>query len=145
MYSSVCIYKNPSKNFILDTVINRRCAGVFTTYRVRYSQFDEGSRLSEDYNVNQRNYTFKILIFKILNYIYHETCRGHGDDGPPVSVEHGLEGGLLVLLLEHVDQRGEHDRSHAWERGIATKFARNKFHEICIIIFRILSSRNLPN
>ncbi len=81
--------------------------------RIEYSQFDEGSRLSEDYNVNSRNYTFKIFKFKIFNYIFHDTCRGHSDDGPPVGVEHGLEGGLLVLLLEHVDQRGEHDRAHA--------------------------------
>lgn len=110
--------------------------------------------MPEEHKLNPRNYTFKIFKFKfkfkIFNYIFHETYRGHGDDGPPVSVEHGLEGGLLVLLLEHVDQRGEHDRAHAWEKGTLTKFARNKnfsrnLHFYILQTFFLPLSLILPN
>ena len=41
-----------------------------------------------------------------------DTYRGHGDDGPPVGVEHGVEGGGLLLLLEHEDEGCEHDGAH---------------------------------
>jgi hypothetical protein len=64
----------------------------------------------------------KVAFFSCVYLIQHLTLwhnrmsdRGHGDDGPPVGVEHRLEGGLLVLLLEDVDERGEHDGAHAEE------------------------------
>ena len=56
-------------------------------------------------------YSPKRLIFVVANLSH----RGHGDDGPPVGVEHRLEGGLLVLLLKDVDEGGEHDGAHAEE------------------------------
>ncbi len=74
------------------------------------------------------------MIFK-SNFIWDETCRGHSDDGPPVGVEHGLEGGLLVLLLEHVDQRGEHDGAHACGSGTLTKLARKNFFTKFTILY----------
>ena len=42
--------------------------------------------------------------------------RGHGNDGPPVGVEHGGECRLLFLLLEHVDDGGEHNGSHSQQQ-----------------------------
>ena len=41
-----------------------------------------------------------------------DTDRCHGDDRPPVGVEHRVEGGSLFLLLEHKDEAGEHDGPH---------------------------------
>lgn len=42
--------------------------------------------------------------------------RGHCNDGPPVGVEHRVEGCLLLLLLKHEDEGGEHDGSHAQQQ-----------------------------
>ena len=40
---------------------------------------------------------------------------GHCDEGPPVGVQHGSEAGLGVIVLEHVDQGGEHDSAYPEE------------------------------
>ena len=40
--------------------------------------------------------------------VHNDTDRCHGDEGPPVSVQHRVELGLArVLLLKHKRQRGE--------------------------------------
>ena len=43
--------------------------------------------------------------------------RGHGDDGPPVGVEHGVELGavLLGVLLDGEGERGEDEDAHRHE------------------------------
>ena len=43
------------------------------------------------------------------------THRGHGDDGPPVRVEHGGELGALVVLLDGEGERGEDEDAHRHE------------------------------
>ena len=46
-----------------------------------------------------------------------KTHRGHGDDGPPVGVEHGVELGALVggVLLDGEGERGEDEDAHRHE------------------------------
>ncbi len=48
--------------------------------------------------------------------------RGHGNEGPPVGVHHGGKGGVLVVLLEHIRQRGEDQHAHGQEEHEQTKF-----------------------
>ena len=47
---------------------------------------------------------------------YKKTYRCHSDDGPPVCVQHGHKRRVLVLLLEHIGQGGEHDGAHAQQQ-----------------------------
>ena len=41
--------------------------------------------------------------------------RGHGDEGPPVCVQHVGEGGAGVVVFEDVGQRGEDQDTHGEE------------------------------
>ena len=47
----------------------------------------------------------------------------HGDEGPPVSVQHGGEAGAVVVVLEDVDQGGEDEDPHKQEEEQSPQLA----------------------
>ena len=57
-----------------------------------------------------------MYILTPVNNLFNKTYRCHRDDCPPVSIEHCFEGRVIVLLLEHVDEGGEHDGPHPEEK-----------------------------
>ena len=45
-----------------------------------------------------------------------DTHRSHGDDCPPVGIEHSVECCRLLLLFKHEDQGGKHDCTHPQQK-----------------------------